>query len=177
MVERLFFALWPSSEVRASLLEQLARISTGADAESNALPLRFTHPRDLHITLVFVGVVEPGQQACVEAAGDAVAVTAFDLCLREISSWGRQRLWIAQPGQVPSALLALVDELRRELMACGVESERRRYHPHVTLARKAPTIGPVSICLDWPVADFVLAASSPGRRPSYRIINRWSAVG
>ena len=93
--------------------------------------------------------------------------------LAQVGSWAKQRLWVAQPRQVPNALFALVSQLQQNLLVCGLEPEKRRYHPHLTLARKAPAIEPEPVELRWPVSEFVLAASGSGRRPSYRIIRRW----
>jgi 2'-5' RNA ligase len=173
MPERLFFALWPSPEVRGTLLgirEQAFR-QTGLGAPSPQL--RYTHPDDLHLTLVFVGEVQPGSVACVEAAGDAVVLDAFVLSLREAICWRRQRLWVAQPESVPKALLSLVDQLNLQLSACGCEPERRRYRAHLTLARKAPEIEPIAFRVDWSVRELVLAASHPSQRPRYRVVRRW----
>ncbi|NBC47708.1 MAG: RNA 2',3'-cyclic phosphodiesterase [Gammaproteobacteria bacterium] len=147
--------------------------ATAAEHRPERPPPRLTHPDDLHLTLVFVGAVEPYLRACIEAAGDDIACGRFELALEQVDSWTKQRIWVAQPRQVPNALFALVSQLQQNLLVCGLEPEKRRYRPHLTLARKAPAIEPEPVELRWPVSEFVLAASGSGRRPSYRIIRRW----
>jgi 2'-5' RNA ligase len=173
MDERLFFALWPSSEVRQSLLEVRRQAAERATSVAPLSGLRNTHPDDLHMTLVFVGAIQSQLTACIEAAGDAVAMDAFSLVLREATCWRRQRLWVAQPLHTPIALLSLVGQLNRELSPCGIEAETRLYRPHLTLARKAPEIAPVAFRVDWTISEFVLAASCRSQRPRYRVIRHW----
>jgi 2'-5' RNA ligase len=165
MVERLFFALWPSRALRASLVQARAALP-GA-------PGRPTHPADLHLTLVFVGAAEPHLHPCIEAAGDDVVADAFELTLGRLTNWSGGGFWAAEPEQPPSALFALVNQLQQNLLVCGVEPEQRRYRPHVTLARKAPAIAPAAVAMRWPVTDFVLAASRSGQKPSYSVRRRW----
>lgn len=163
-----------ATATRAS--SDLTSVGSGLDLGSGSGParsVRLSHPEDLHLTLVFVGGVEPHLSDCVEAAGDDVACRAFDLELDRIQSWNAQRLWIAQPQQPPTALFELVSQLQQNLLVCGLEPEKRRYRPHLTLARKAPPLEPVPMRLHWPVSEFVLAASRSGQRPSYAIIQRW----
>lgn len=192
MFERLFFALWPPPTLREQLValrrplaHGLGRGSWGASAAgTEAIPagdespaVRLSHPRDLHLTLVFVGAVEAHLRPCVEAAGDDIACRAFELTLDQTGSWARQRVWVAEPRQAPGALFGLVGQLQQNLLVCGLEPEKRRYRPHVTLARKAPPIEMSAVSLRWPVTELVLAASRSGRRPSYAIVRRWSLDG
>jgi 2'-5' RNA ligase len=174
MPERLFFALWPPPEVRQSLLDVREQAAGRAGLGTPLARMRYTHADDLHLTLVFVGAVQPQLIACIEAAGDAVVLDEFVLGLREAICWPRQRLWVAQPAYAPGALLSLVGQLNRQLSACGFEPERRRYRAHLTLARRAPEIAPVAFQVDWTVGEFVLAASCPGHRPRYRVARRWA---
>jgi 2'-5' RNA ligase len=165
MVERLFFALWPTPAVRAGLID--------ARAQLPGAPGRLTHPADLHLTLVFVGAAEDPLRPCIAAAGDDVALDGFSLRLDALTGWRRPGLWVAQPSAPVDELLNLVSQLQRNLLVCGVEPEKRPFRAHVTLARKAPAIAPQVLSLDWVVSDFVLAASRSARAPAYRILRRW----
>jgi 2'-5' RNA ligase len=168
--DRLFFALWLPPEVRDAVV-----------AARDAVPARagrLTDPRDLHVTLVFVGAVDAALLPCIEAAAADVVSAPFRLTLRSLGNWRRTRLWVAEPGDVPAALPALVERLQRGLLRCGLPPETRPYRAHVTVARKAPAIEGVPLGQDdglgWQVGDFVLAAS--GRRdppPAYRVLRRW----
>ena len=166
--ERLFFALWPPAPVRDALVAERATC-TGE-------PGRVSHPLDLHVTLVFIGSADSGLLPCIEAAADAVALAPFWLSLDQLCNWPKQQLWLARPVETP-ALFDLVSQVQQHLLACGLQPESRRYRPHITLARKAPPIAARPLALRWQVQDFVLAASAPGRSPSYRILRRWPLLG
>ena len=166
--ERLFFALWPPAPVRDELVAE----------RSNCLgqPERMSHPLDLHVTLVFIGNVNAGLLPCIETAADDVVLAPFMLSLEQLCQWPKQRLWLAQPVETPP-LFNLVGQLQQHLLACGLQPENRRYRPHITLARKAPPMLPRALALNWQVQNFVLAASAPGRVPSYRILRGWPLLG
>ena len=167
--ERLFFALWPSDEVRAALVAERGLIA--------GEPSRPSHRLDLHMTLVFVGALAADARACVDAVGEWVLGSPFVIRLDAIVEWpgsgpGRG-MWCATAAEVPRQLAELVGQLQNRLLRCGLQPERRAYRPHVTLARKAPSMVPQPVDLLWQVDDFVLAASRSGRRPSYEVLQRW----
>jgi RNA 2',3'-cyclic 3'-phosphodiesterase len=163
---RLFFALWPDAAVRAALLA--AR--DGAVQEA-----RPTHPDDLHLTLVFIGDVDPDRLSCIEAAADDVVVAGFELVLAQLETWPRQRVLVAAPGEPPPALFSLVAQLQQHLLPCGIVPEPRRYRPHVTLARTAPTVPRRALSIRWSAREFVLVRSGIAGRNGggYRVLRAW----
>jgi len=169
VTERLFFALWPGETERADLV-RLQR----------ALPCRggrTTHPQDLHLTLAFLGEVPPERRPCCEAAADGIHARPFALRLDRVGYWPRPRILWCGSQVAPPPLLALVVSLTEALRPCGFAPERRPYAVHVTLARKASAFngkGAAEWNLDWPVSGFVLAASTEGPPPRYRILRRWA---
>lgn len=168
--ERLFFALWPAPPLRDALV--------GVRAALPGAPGRINHPDDLHLTLVFIGTVAAPTRDCILAVADQVQASSFTLRLDEVGDWSRGRggnLRWCRPTRVPSALLALVQAIEQGLRGCDIAPEERRYRPHVTLARKAPPLPrqPLPTPLAWPVHDFVLAASQPGRRPAYEVLRHF----
>jgi 2'-5' RNA ligase len=171
---RLFFALWPGDDTRAELLR--ARDAMADSAGAGARP---THPDDLHMTLVFVGAVAPERLPCIESAGDDVVLAPFDLALRRVETWSRQRLLVAVPDAPPPALFNLVAQLQQGLLACGIAPERRRYRPHATLARRAERTAPQPLSVAWAVRGFVLARSGVGAAGAggYRVLRTWSLDG
>lgn len=92
---------------------------------------------DLHITLHFLG---DASAAAVEAALATVEADRFACRLGETGHFalrgGRRVLWVGI--EAPPALQALHDAVGRALAPTGFEPERRRYRPHITLARLAP---------------------------------------
>jgi 2'-5' RNA ligase len=166
--QRLFFALWPDPVTR----QQLVRLR----ADIPGIRGRPTHPEDLHVTLVFLGAVDPDRRGCAERAADSVTGPGFDLPIDRIGHWPRPRILWCGCEQTPAPLLGLVSALRRSLLGCGFEPERRRYAAHVTLARNARpvAVGVPPRALNWTVRDYVLAASRLDRGPPhYQVLRRW----
>jgi 2'-5' RNA ligase len=173
---RLFFALWPDQAVR-SALRDARDAGLGSIGQVGPQPARAIHPDDLHVTLVFIGDVDPALLPCIEAAAADIAAAPFELQLGRIETWRRQRLLVAVPDAPSDALFGLVGQLEHNLLACGIAPESRRYRPHVTLARRAGAVEPLGLDVRWPVQGFVLARSGSGRRGSggggYEVLRRW----
>ena len=166
--ERLFFALWPDDPVR----ERLAMVESELPSRHG----KWVHPEDRHITLVFLGDVDPDQRPCIEQAADRVHGTPFHLEIDQIGYWRRPRILGCGPTHPPESLQRLVDDLQRELSICGFRPETRPYSPHITLARKARQVRFrwLDEPLPWPVREFVLVASQlGGEPPRYRVLRRW----
>jgi RNA 2',3'-cyclic 3'-phosphodiesterase len=168
VAERLFFALWPGEPERLAL-----------DRVRRTLPAhrgRETEPADYHVTLSFLGDVDPERRACAEAAAGQVRAAPFTLVLDTIGSFSRARILWCGASECPPGLLALVGGLNHGLLDCGLPPERRPYQPHVTLARKAVPVEarslPEPIC--WPVDSFALVRSEPQHNPRYRVLASWA---
>jgi len=167
--QRLFFALWPDAGVRG----RLGGVMRGMPRHGG----RLLHPEDLHLTLVFLGRVEPEKAGCIERAARAVSCPPFELVVDRVEYWRRPRILWCGPSSMPAELSGLVGDLTTHLKSCGFEAERRPYCPHITLARKGWMVEP--FCLEkpirWPVSDFVLACSDSGSEAvRYRVLKKWS---
>lgn len=174
MSARWFFALWPDETTRRILVERLRLwVPDGA---------RAVHPLDLHLTLVFLGELDPDRLACAESVAGELTAAPIDLTLDCVGVFPRpQVLWYG-PTRTPHILLDTVDALQRALCRCGMTPERRPYRAHMTLARRARALLPEVAVepLAWQARDFVLAAGYPGALPRYRVRRRWplgSAAG
>ena len=91
----------------------------------------------LHVTLAFIGEVDPSAQRRIEEALDRVEAPALALALHGLGHFpprGAPRvLWAgASPARELGALAAAV---RRELARAGHPPERRKFAAHVTFAR------------------------------------------
>jgi 2'-5' RNA ligase len=171
--QRLFFALWPSSEVRDELVSRLK------DCPS-VKGLRHI-PADLHMTLIFLGNVKEQQLSCIEQVAQGIDAGGFEMAIDHTGYWPRPRIVWAAPDTIPQALSQLVDELKLGLSGCGFEPEQRPYRPHVTLYRKSHRVVPWRIepSITWRVDEFVLAGSNnskPGHS-RYRILQCWALRG
>lgn len=166
--QRMFLALWPDAAVRKSFVEIRSAMHFRRG--------RMVHPLDLHITLVFLGMVDAVQLPCVEAVAGRQDGDAFDLSIDHTGYWPRARVAWCGPAEVPLPLQSLVDGLQRDLRACGFEPEARPYRPHVTLARDARggATGPLVPPVVWPCNRFVLVTSTGAREPPrYEVVRQW----
>lgn len=99
---------------------------------------RWTRAENLHITLRFLGHVELAMAERIAGHVDAAAPRSFTLQLGPLDWFKRGKLarvlWLGLKvgAEDVTQLAALVEgECVRE----GLESEKRAYHPHLTLAR------------------------------------------
>jgi len=131
---RSFIAVPLSEEVKAAV---------GAlQRELQTLPgdVRWTPPRNFHLTLKFLGPVprprlEEVQEVCAQ---EAAKVAPFRLELKGLGVFPHFRrprvIWVGvEAGREELALLATA--LERELAQRGFAAEKRPYHPHLTLGR------------------------------------------
>ena len=137
---------------------------------------RWTDPDQFHLTLAFLGEVDgPGFVAARDGLA-AVRAEPFELALAGVGHFpprGRPRvLWAGLDPSEP--LLALHRRVVSRLERQGLAPERRRYAPHVTLARlQRPALPDVLAFLaahgtwrlpPFPVDAFQLYSSVLGRR-------------
>ncbi|EPX86237.1 2'-5' RNA ligase [Rubellimicrobium thermophilum DSM 16684] len=103
-----------------------------------ALPVgRAVDPDQLHLTLAFLGEQPLERLEAAHEALEEIALPAFELRLRGLGLFDEHRrpatLWagVADDG----ALRGLRARVLGALHAAGLSLERRRFRPHVTLAR------------------------------------------
>jgi 2'-5' RNA ligase len=166
--KRLFFALWPDEQVRKQFhqLQKTLDLSAG----------RLVHKADLHITLQYLGQANKDQLDCAKAAASRVDGASFRLEIDSIHHWHRPRVLWAGLADMPGELHYLVRQLGEQLTTCGFPPEERRYHPHVTLARKVRNASSFQLTdvIPWVAEDFVLVAShTDGRVPRYEPVARF----
>ena len=129
---RLFVAL----ALPAALKAQLALLAGGIPGA------RWVPPENYHLTLRFIGEVEGWQAQEVDDALAAIRARPFELSLCGLGTFekaGRiQALWVGV--ERTEGLSFLQSKVETALQRIGLEPERRRFAPHVTLARteKAP---------------------------------------
>ncbi len=92
----------------------------------------FTSEENMHLTVAFIGEY-PDAEPVLEALSEA-SFTPFEITLEGMGCFGD--LWWA--GIRESApLAAVVRRVRRALAENNIPFDRKRFHPHVTLLRKA----------------------------------------
>jgi len=173
-MHRLFFALWPDDALRSRIAKTAASV-VSAHAPGGR-PLK---PDRYHVTLQFLGDFRPLPPSLVEAARTAAAAVrapAFELSLDEVGSFRGANVWWLGAQHAPEALRALYESLGRSLAQHRVSvKSAANFVPHLTVQRDvrrhvAPTPVPP---LAWPVREFVLIDSQPGRGTPYEVIGRW----
>jgi RNA 2',3'-cyclic 3'-phosphodiesterase len=107
--------------------------------------LSWVAPEKLHLTLAFLGEVEFLRQEELARRLPEAQVQPFLLELQGLGVFPRkgrpQVLWAGLAPADPR-LFQLHGKIERILIDLGFEPERRRYQPHVTLARCGPRAGP-----------------------------------
>jgi len=134
---RLFAAIDLSPETRDAMAAEQKRIA--GSLGSTAAPLKWVHPENAHLTLVFLGEVDAARvPSLVDTIGMDVDMPPFDIVFSGIGVFPRHGaprvLWIgiAAGG---SQLRAVQIELTARVSAQGIPIEARDFHPHLTLAR------------------------------------------
>jgi 2'-5' RNA ligase len=106
----------------------------------------WTRPKQLHVTLRFLGDVPEEQIPVMTTRLTEVKVEPFILPLEGCGTFPPNApprvLWIGVGSGHPR-LFQLRQRLDDALLACGLRFEVRTFHPHVTLARCKDESGPV----------------------------------
>ena len=91
----------------------------------------------LHLTLRFIGEVDGGEVSEIVSALREVRADAFELTLSGVGHFPPRGVPRAVWAGVddPTPLHALHDEIERALVTTGRPPDRRKFAPHVTLAR------------------------------------------
>ena len=166
---RVFFALWPDTAVRQSLLAAQA----GLHAITGGRRMR---PETLHMTLVFIGELATDRLPELLNAAGRVQAPGFDIAFDRVECWRRNHIAHLGVSETPIALADLVGQLETALKALRIPFDQRPYTPHITLVRNADCTkeNPASPSVTWPARDFVLVKTSlhpEGAR--YEQLGRW----
>jgi 2'-5' RNA ligase len=122
--------------VKFPLLQQIEPLlqALPKPAGDSPLKLRVIPPKNLHLTLKFLGTVHPEQETALAAALTSAAgqLAEFKIKCAGVGFF-KDSFWV---GISPtSELLNLVSQLNESLQVIGIEPELKPYIPHVTVAR------------------------------------------
>lgn len=135
---RCFLALELSPEVRAKLADLLSRLQKGA-VFTGAHPT-WVKPENIHLTLHFLGKIEPEAIEAMKPRLDAVAARhdppSFDV--RMLGCFPNEKmpkvLWIGL-SKPDRSLFNLHEALMPVISKAGAKVDTRPFHPHLTLGR------------------------------------------
>lgn len=123
---RLFLAIRFSDEMK------LAIGSTISDLKQQGVTGNFTRPENLHITLAFIG-----ESTQVRRISEAVRGVDFTPYVVELGKGGhfRDLYWVGLKHSDP--LYQYVRQLRQALDDAGIDYDRKKFRPHITVVRQA----------------------------------------
>ncbi|QVQ25907.1 RNA 2',3'-cyclic phosphodiesterase [Achromobacter deleyi] len=164
---RLFFALWPSPRLAASLAgwAEQARLVSGG---------RVMRTETLHLTLAFLGPVDTALADELACATPERPLAPGEVAMDHYGVFSRQRILWAGPANIPAGLQNAHDELWQWLGGYGLAAPPQPFRPHVTLLRNIVHTHPpgeTPAPLSWRYDRMVLVASESltgGSR--YRIV-------
>lgn len=168
---RVFFALWPDPAVAGKLFAAAERAHRRCGG-------RCTRRETLHLTLAFIGPVDPPSLDRLMKIGGSLAGWPVDaLRLDRLGYWKHNRIVWAGAERAPEALAILVRELGAALGGAGFEIDRRPFVPHVTLIRKAACRQalPALEAIEWQPVSLVLTESLLDREGArYQTVAQWA---
>jgi 2'-5' RNA ligase len=134
---RLFVAVDLSEAAREAIAAEQRRIA--AAISGTASSLKWVKPEQAHLTLVFLGNVDPALAASVvETFRADVGLPPFDLVLEGVGVFpprGAPRvLWVGASEGAEEVTL-LQRELAARVERLGIALEQRPFHPHLTIGR------------------------------------------
>ena len=154
LTRRLFFALWPSDDLRAALVAHTSEAV-------QAFRCRPTFANNLHVTLAFLGAVPTARVNELMEIGRSLSVSGCELNFDRLVVWKQARVLALLVSKIPDSLDGFVLELQARLLDAGFHPDNKPYRVHVTLARdvRAGAREEEVATLTWLVSDFVLVES------------------
>lgn len=164
---RLFFALWPSAEIRTRIATATAVLSAHHSGGRRLNPARY------HLTLKYLGdnVAAPDETAAMNAATQ-VEAPPFSLRLDQAGCFRNRDIpiWLG-PSEIPAELVYL-DQVLRRALGERPRGQKLSFAPHLTVMREAkiplPTVSIEPI--EWRVDGFVLIRSVLRPKATYEIL-------
>jgi 2'-5' RNA ligase len=132
---RCFIAVELPDEVKAGLKELQAQLKSGRQAQ-----VKWVDPYSIHLTLKFLGGVDGARIGPITAAMEEASqgIPPFSLKVEGLGAFPNLRrvqvVWVGVSGEV-DRLAALQQRLESNLAQLGFAPEKRRFTPHLTLAR------------------------------------------
>jgi 2'-5' RNA ligase len=166
---RVFYALWPGPDTRASIAEAAGVLSLGNAA-------RPVPEENYHLTLAFIGEVSPARVAVLQQIGGDLRVAGCTIRFDAYEYWPDSQAVVALAREAPVELTELSRQLHNFDGTRRLDRMHRPLRPHVTLARKvtqAPVLQAMSP-FHWSARSFSLVSSdTSGAHSVYTVVDTW----
>jgi 2'-5' RNA ligase len=132
---RCFVAVELPDEVKAGLKHIQAKLKSGGQAQ-----VKWVDPYSIHLTLKFLGSVDGARIGPITTAMEEASqgIPPFSLKVEGLGAFPNLRrvqvVWVGVGGEV-DRLANLQQRLEKNLAQLGFAPEKRRFTPHLTLAR------------------------------------------
>ncbi len=123
---RLFVAIQLSEDIKKSIT------STMHDLKKAGVKGSFIPTQNLHVTLAFIG--ETKDPGAVKDALSRISIKPFRLTLSDMGCFG-DLLWVGVKGN--QGLSGAAKSVRDALDNAGIDYDRKKFTPHITVIRKA----------------------------------------
>ena len=125
-------------ELPSEIKKIVARVS--GELRQSTLNARWVKVDNIHLTVVFMGSVETEDITAIAQGVQEVCQTfgPFDMSLKGIGCFPNRRtprvLWLGLDGEL-ERMSDFRDALQGHLTGFGIKEEKRKFKPHLTLAR------------------------------------------
>ncbi len=127
---RLFIAINFDEQTKKNIISvqsRLRRLGQGS----------FSLPQNLHLTLAFLGEIEPKREIEIRSLMDTLTIPQMHLTFDRVGCFNRDGGDIWWTGLASSKELCNIQrQLCESLRECGFSIEDRRFSPHITLGRQ-----------------------------------------
>lgn len=138
-MRKVFFGLEIPAEIKDRLLQVRAELA-GASWQT---------VEQMHLTLLFLGNMEKERLLAVCEAARDISLATFEVNVASLGYFGQphaaKHLWAGVQPQAP--VISLHSAIKSQMERLAIETERRAYCPHITLARFKPALGSVECLL------------------------------
>lgn len=166
-MKRLFLGLAPDAQALSHCKKILNTIPAGI--------MRPVPAANLHITLLFLGNVNPETESALINNAHSMSFPPLSIPLNQLTYWAKPQILCLTSSHPNQALQTLAGQLRAMATALDITLDNRAYVPHVTLAKKVKR--PITVefsAFIWRSTEFSLFESLPtDQGVEYRNIHSW----
>ena len=127
---RVFIAVDLPNEIR----NELAKLQRNLNAVTDTA--RWVTPESIHVTLKFIGEIADKRMEEIDAALTGLTWKSFAITVRGVGFFpGNRSPRVFWAGMEAPTMQNLAEELDSRMERWGFEKEKRKFRPHITLAR------------------------------------------